>query len=179
MHDGYFDVWLNAAGPGPYSTPLIAGGSVFAVGVNGHFHALDKNTGELLWSHNLVDAFDVTEYNAFASSPLAFGQTVILPLGGSGHGVVAFDRDTGAVAWKSHRFDLAPGSPVLISVDGQDQLVVLAQQEMVGLDPADGRLLWSHPHQNELGLNISTPLWGRDSLLFFSSAYDGGSRMSV
>src|SRR5580693_9152207 len=23
-HNGYFDVWLNAAGPGPYSTPLIA-----------------------------------------------------------------------------------------------------------------------------------------------------------
>ena len=177
VHDGYFDVWLNASGPGPYATPLIAGGSVFAVGVNGHFHALDKNTGELLWSHNLVDVFDVTEYNAFASSPLAFGQTVILPLGGSGHGVVAFDRDTGAVAWKSHQFALAPGSPVLISVDGQDQLVVLAQQELVGLNPEDGRFLWSHPHANELGLNISTPVWGRDSLLFFSSAYDGGSRM--
>ena len=34
-HNGYFDVWLNAAGPGPYSTPLIADGTVFAVGVTG------------------------------------------------------------------------------------------------------------------------------------------------
>ena len=33
--DGYFDVWLNSAGPGPYSTPLIADGIVFAVGVTG------------------------------------------------------------------------------------------------------------------------------------------------
>ena len=32
LHNGYFDVWLNAAGPGPYSTPLIADGTVFTVG---------------------------------------------------------------------------------------------------------------------------------------------------
>ena len=39
-HDGYFDIWLNAAGPGPYASPLIAEGIVYAVGVNGHFHLL-------------------------------------------------------------------------------------------------------------------------------------------
>src|SRR4030095_434592 len=38
--DGYFDVWFNSAGPGPYSTPLIADDTVFAVGVTGKFHAL-------------------------------------------------------------------------------------------------------------------------------------------
>ena len=54
-------------------------------------------TGALRWSQDLVDLFDLTTYNAFASSPLAFGDTVILPLGGSGEGVVAFERDTGAV----------------------------------------------------------------------------------
>ncbi|SUZ93774.1 uncharacterized protein METZ01_LOCUS46628, partial [marine metagenome] len=28
LNNGYFDVWLNSAGPGPYSTPLIAGETV-------------------------------------------------------------------------------------------------------------------------------------------------------
>ena len=93
LHDGYFEVWLNAAGPGPYSTPVIAGEGIFAIGVNGHLHALDKRTGELRWSHNLVDLFDLADYNAFASSPLAFEETVIVPLGGSGRGVVAFDQE--------------------------------------------------------------------------------------
>ena len=165
VHNGYFDVWLNSSGPGPYSTPLIAGDTVFAVGVDGHFHALDKRTGEMLWAQDLVAAFDVVEYNAFASSPIAYGRTVILPLGGSGHGVVAFDRETGATVWRSPAFDLAPGSPVLIEVDGQDQLVVVGQQELVGLDPRDGRRLWSHPHANELGLNISMPVWDGDNAL--------------
>ena len=177
LHDGYFDVWLNSAGPGPYSSPLLADGSVFTIGVNGHLHALDARTGALRWSHNLVDVFDLDDYNAFASSPIAYGENIIQPLGGSSHGVAAFDRETGTVAWRSPAFDLGPGSPLLIDVDGQSQLVVLGQQEVVGLDPADGRRLWSHPHTNELGLNISLPLWGPGNALFVSSAYDGGSRM--
>ena len=177
VHNGYFDVWLNSAGPGPYATPLIVGDTVFAVGVDGLFHALDKRTGDLRWAHDLAATFDVEEYNAFASSPIAYGQTVIQPLGGSGHGVVAFDRETGATAWRSPAIDLGPGSPLLIEVDGQDQLVVVGQQELVGLDPGDGRRLWSHPHPNELGLNLSMPVWGGDRALFVSSGYDGGSRL--
>ena len=176
-HNGYIDIWLNASGPGPYSTPLIVGDAIFVVGIEGRFDALNKHTGDILWSHDLVDLFELREYNAFASSPLAFGDTVILPLGGSAQGVVAFKRDTGTLSWKSARFPVAPGSPVLIDVDGQDQMVVVGQQELVGLDPGGGRELWRHPHENELGLNISMPVWGPDGRLFTSSAYDGGSRM--
>jgi outer membrane protein assembly factor BamB len=176
-HDGYFDVWLNAAGPGPYSTPLIADGMVFAIGVTGKFHALDLQTGAPRWSHDLVGSFKLGSYNAFASSPLAYKDTVILPLGGSGQGVVAFKRATGAVAWRSEPLPLAPGSSVLIDLDGHQELVVWCQQELVGLNPDDGRLLWRHPHPTELGLNISTPMWLPGKGLFVSSAYGGGSRM--
>ena len=176
-HNGYVDVWHNSAGPGPYSTPIIVDGTVFAVGVDGHLHALDLHTGTLRWSQDLVDSFDLTDYNAFASSPLSYGRTIILPLGGSGNGVAAFDRETGAVAWQSEPFPLAPGSPLLIDLDGQTQLVTLGQQELVGLSPADGRRLWSHPHANELGLHLSTPVWGEDNRLFVSSGYDTGSRV--
>ena len=147
MHNGYFDIWLNSSGPGPYSTPLIAGDTVFAVGVDGHFHALDKRTGEMLWAQDLVAAFDVVEYNAFASSPIAYGRTVILPLGGSGHGVVAFDRETGATVWRSPAFDLAPGSPVLnISMpvwDGDNALLLSSGYDggtrLIRLSQVDGR----------------------------------------
>ena len=45
------------------------------------------------------------------------------------------------------------------------------------LNPKNGALFWSHPHTTDYDLNISTPLWGEDHLLFMSSAYDGGSRV--
>ena len=177
VHNGYVDIWLNASGPGPYSTPLLTDGVVFAVGIDGRFHALDAATGAVRWSHDLATVFDLTTYNAFASSPLSFGETVILPLGGSGEGVAAFRQDNGSVVWRSAPFAVAPGSPVLIEVDGQTQMVVVGQQELLGLAPEDGRVLWRYPHTNELGLNLSMPVWGPDGLLFISSAYDGGSRM--
>lgn len=176
-HDGYFDVWLKSAGPGPYSTPLIADGTVFSVGVTGKFHALDVRTGAVRWSHDLVALFKLTDYNAFASSPLAYEDNVILPLGGSQHGVVAFKRTTGAIAWRGEPFALAPGSPIVVGVDGRPELVVWGQTELAGMDPNAGRVLWRYPHSAQYGLNISTPIWGPNNRLFASSAYGGGSRM--
>ena len=50
-------------------------------------------------------------------------------------------------------------------------------KQIVGVDPNNGALLWSHGHVTEWGLNISMPVWGSDNLLFLSSAYSGGSRV--
>ena len=176
-HNGYFDVWLNAAGPGPYATPLIADGTVFTVGVTGKFRALDLRTGAVRWSHDLVALFKLNDYNAFASSPLAHEDNVILPLGGSQQGVVAFKRSTGALAWRGEPLALGPGSPIVVDVDGHTELVVWGQTELAGMDLDAGRVLWRHPHSAQHGLNISTPLWGPNNRLFASSAYGGGSRM--
>jgi outer membrane protein assembly factor BamB len=49
--------------------------------------------------------------------------------------------------------------------------------EIVGVDPNNGELLWSHPHETDYGLNTMTPVWGDDNLLFVSSGYNGGSRV--
>ena len=175
--DGYFDVWFNSAGPGPYSTPLIADGLVFAVGVTGKFHALDLKTGTVRWAKDLVQAFTLKNYNAFASSPLAYRDQVILPLGSSSHGIVAFKRDSGEVAWRSAELPVGPGSPILIELEGQRELVIWGQGEIIGLNPDGGATLWRHPHPTQMGLNISTPLWEPGRPLFISSAYGGGSRM--
>ena len=48
---------------------------------------------------------------------------------------------------------------------------------VAGIDPNNGNLLWSHPHDTSGDMNITTPLWGPGDLLFLTSAYDGGSRM--
>jgi outer membrane protein assembly factor BamB len=116
-------------------------------------------------------------YRGYACSPLAYGDTVILPIGGHGQGVAAFRQSDGSVVWKNQDFALAPASPILINLDGEDQLVVFTGDRVVGLDPRNGNLLWSHPHETNHGLNISTPVWGEGNLLFCSSAYNGGSRV--
>jgi outer membrane protein assembly factor BamB len=98
-------------------------------------------------------------------------------VGGKGQAVMAFDRRTGAVAWKNHSFPPAPSSPILIDVDGQDQLVFFHGDGVAGVDPRGGPMLWNHRHTTDWDLNISTPVWGAGNLLFISSAYGSGSRM--
>lgn len=164
-------------GPGPHATPLVAGPLVFAAGSSGKLHALDKKTGKVAWTHDLWrEHGGKVQDRGYSCSPLAYGNTVVLTVGGSGQALMAFDQKTGAVAWKNHSFDPGPSSPVLIAVDGQEQLVVFHADGVAGVDPRGGPLHWSHPHRTDWGLNIALPVWGPDNILFLSSAYSSGSR---
>ena len=171
-------------GAGPYATPLIVGSRLFSLGTNNQLFALDKQTGAVVWSHDLVQDFGARETlvrpavkAGMSGSPLAFQDTVIVPAGGPGQSVMAFRQDTGEVAWKSGDFNVSQAAPILIDVDGETQLVVFGGMDVNGLDPATGRALWSVPHDTSGDMNISTPLWTEGNLLFVSSAYNGGSRM--
>ncbi len=165
-------------GEGPHATPLIVGNLVYTVGTTGKMHALDKQTGKLVWFHDLWTEFGGTRMDrGYSCSPLAYKKTVIVTVGGSGQALIAFDQKTGAVVWKKQNFELSPASPMLINVDGQEQLVAFMADGIFGLDPNNGELLWNHPHKTEWGLNISNPVWGEGNLLFVSSAYNGGSRV--
>ena len=169
-------------GPGPMSTPLITGARLFTIGSTGKLHSLEKETGKLLWARDIYTEFAMQRLGmksnrGYSSSPIAYEDTLILPVGGSGQAVVAFDQKDGSLVWKSQDCEIAPSSPILIEIDGHQELVVLTASAIVGLNPKNGALFWSHPHKTDYGLNISTPLWGEDHLLFMSSAYGMGSRV--
>lgn len=166
-------------GKGPHSTPLIVGNLIYAVGVKGTMHALDKTSGRMVWKHDLWTEYGgFLEDRGYSPSPVAYRSTVIVPVGGrSNQCLMAFDQPTGNLVWKNINFTPAPASPIIINVGGQEQLVGFGTNEVFGADPANGNLLWSHPHKTDYGLNISTPVWeATDNLLFISSAYGTGSR---
>jgi outer membrane protein assembly factor BamB len=165
-------------GAGPHGTPLIVGGRLFATSSRRELFALDKATGKRLWSHDFINEYRApSPGRGYTCSPLAYGGTVIVTMGGPDQAVAAFDQQTGALAWKSGSGDTSPASPILIDVDGQPQLVVFGGDRIVGMNPSNGQTLWSHPHKTDWGLNISTPVWSpADHLLFVSSAYGVGSR---
>jgi len=164
-------------GRGPHASPLIVGDRLFTVGVVGDLHAFDKRTGEPLWSVDLWEDLGGTfRPRGYSSSPVAYGETVIVPVGGRGQAVVAFDQADGSVVWGGGDFDNAQASPIIIEVEGQPQLVAFLVDTVAGFDPTSGQLLWRHRHHTDYGLNISMPVWGDDNVLFISSAYSGGSR---
>jgi outer membrane protein assembly factor BamB len=163
-------------GPGPRATPLIVGDLLFTVGATSKFHCLDKKTGKVRWSYDLYnDLKGFHRPRGYSCSPIAYKDTVIMTVGAAGGAIMAFNQKDGAIVWRKHDFKLSYASPTLIKVDGQDQLVAYLNEGPVGVDPNNGDLLWSYPHENSQGVNASTPVWGNDNLLFCSSAYDGGS----
>jgi outer membrane protein assembly factor BamB len=170
-------------GAGPHATPLLAGGLLFTVGTNKQLHAFDPASGTVVWSHDLVKAFNAPPTllrpavkAGFASSPIAYKDTILLQVGGPGQAVMAFRRKDGSVAWKSGDFNSAEAAPILIDLEGQPQLVVFGGQAVHGLDPDSGRMLWSFPHDTDGDMNNTMPVWGPDHILFITSAYNQGSR---
>lgn len=171
-------------GAGPHSTPLLVGGRLFTVGTNLEMFAFDTASGKVLWSYDLVKEMGAPELlirpvvkSGYASSPIAYGNTVITYVGGPGQSVVAFNQADGKVVWKSGHFLTSGGSPILITLDGEEQLVCFAGESLVGMDPRTGRVLWAHPHDAGNDFNFSLPLWNpQDRVLFATSGYRAGSR---
>ena len=165
-------------GFGPHSTPLIVGNRLFAASSRSELFALDKMTGKRIWSHDFVKEFNAPlTARGYSGSPLLYNGTIIVTMGGPNQAVAAFDQASGKLLWKNGYWVWAPASPILIDVDKQPQLVVFGGDVVAGMDPANGRELWRHPHKTDWGLNISTPVWVADQhLLLVSSAYGVGTR---
>jgi outer membrane protein assembly factor BamB len=165
-------------GPAPRAAPLIMGDRLVTIGAGGLMNSFDRRTGAKQWSIDLVDGgAQVVRACGYSASPVAFKNLIITTAGGPGRGVVAVTAETGAFAWRSQDFQNGYSSPLLIDLDGRPELVVFTFGEVSGLDPATGTLEWTVAHRAEQGVNVATPIWGPDNLLFVSSAYNGGSRV--
>jgi outer membrane protein assembly factor BamB len=165
-------------GPVPRAAPLIAGDRLITVSAGGLMNSFNRHTGERQWSLDVLGAKpDTLRACGYSASPLAFEDTIITTGGGPGRGVLAISVSTGKIAWQSQDFENAYSSPVLIDLDGQPEVVVFTYGEVSGLNPKTGALEWTYAHPSDQGVNVATPIWGSDHLLFLSSAYNGGSRV--
>ena len=165
-------------GPAPRAAPLIIGDRLVTISAGGLMNSFDRRTGAKQWAVDLVEGRAQTvRACGYSASPVAFKNLIITTAGGPGRGVVAVNAETGAFAWRSQDFQNGYSSPLLIDLDGRPELVVFTFGEVSGLDPATGSLEWTVAHRAEQGVNVATPIWGPDNLLFVSSAYNGGSRV--
>lgn len=166
-------------GDGPHATPLISGQLLYTAGATGKLFCLEKATGKPRWNHELWQGGVAGTHMGYSSSPLAYKNMLIMQAGGAGRSLMAFDLHSGRVVWQALNFRPSNSSPIMINVDGQDQLVVLTHNEVLGADPSNGAFLWSQriAAQWNFHFTISTPVWGPGNLLFASAAYGIGGRM--
>jgi outer membrane protein assembly factor BamB len=165
-------------GNGPYSAPLLVGDRVFTTGVTGRLQCLDKKTGKVIWTQQLwADHQGSRLMYGYASSPIAFRELVIVPVGGRGKAVMAFQQADGKVAWSQNDFGNVYSSPVLINVSGLDQLALVLDGAVIAVNPHNGDLQWRVPFKADFSIAVATPVWGPDNLLFVSSEYNAGTKV--
>jgi outer membrane protein assembly factor BamB len=167
---------VHQFGDGPRSTPLIAGDRLYTIGVSGHMLSLKKKSGKVAWSKNLWDDLggNVLEHG-YSSSPIEYQDKVIVLVGAADQSIVAFDKKTGKTVWKTEGFSNSYSTPRILQVDGKDQLVTFMATELVGLDPATGRVEWTYKHENQWKQNVAMPVMADSRHLFLSSP-DAGAR---
>jgi len=176
-----YDCAYNIAYPsGPRASPTVADGKVYTLGAEGHLFCLAADTGKVVWSRQFNQDYEIeTQTWGVAAHPLVDGKKLICLVGGEGHTVVAFDRETGKELWRALNAK-EPGyaAPVICEVGGARQLIVWDVDALSSLDPETGKVYWSEPFKTKMGHCIATPRRQGD-LLFISSFFDGSMMMRL
>ena len=150
-------------GAGPKSTPAIAGGRVFTLGIGGILSAFDLTSGKLIWR---VPAPAILPQYGTASSPLVDDSSVIAHVGGEQSGALtSFDVATGKPRWQWTGDGPGYGSPMIATFGGIRQVIAQTQKFLVGLNASTGALLWQLPFTTDFDQNAATPIVFQDFLV--------------
>jgi outer membrane protein assembly factor BamB len=180
------ELWTNGwpaefvesmGGDGPRATPTYHDGRVYALGALGELRCLDASTGALVWRRNILVDNNATNLDwGMAAAPLIVDDTVVvLPGGPSGRSVAAYHKTTGEVVWTSLDDRQAYTSPMLVTLGGVRQILVVSARRVVGLTADHGRLLWEYPWVTDMGINVAQPVLLGDDRVFISAGYDHGA----
>ena len=129
--------------PGPRSSPAVADGMVVTFGISGTLSCLDIS-GNIKWRKNDFPGA-LPRFNT-AMSPIIVDGLCIGQFGGQNNGVVvAYDLATCEQKWKWNSPGTNHSSPNVITVEGMKMAVVMTASNVVGINIANGALLWEMP----------------------------------
>lgn len=155
-------------GPGPKSTPAVADARLFTLGMTGLLCCRETGTGRLIWSFDFSKSFsEPGPQFGTATSPLVSHGLCLVHGGGKSGGLfAAFECATGKQKWG--RRGVGPGyaSPIVVTWEGETQVVTQTHNSCVSLSLEDGHVLWEIPFTTQYEQNSVTPVaWDGKLLL--------------
>lgn len=177
---------------GPTSTPEFdpATGILYTLSCDGDLHAWDtRRDDKLLWSHRLLDEFDVPQRPrvgrqgrrdyGYTTAPLVVGDRLLVEVGAKTANTVALDKRTGKQLWISENKDPAghTGGLVPMTVDGLECVAVFTIRNLVvfRLDGAQaGKTLAEYPWYTDFANSVATPAV-QDNHVLITSEYNHGT----
>jgi outer membrane protein assembly factor BamB len=169
--------------PASRSTPTVDGNSLYALGSDGDLVCLESGNGKVRWQKNLrTDFGGEPGIWAYAESPLVDGDLVVCTPGGTNATIVALKKGTGDTAWKSampQGDQAAYASIIVMKAAGRKQYVQFLQKGLVGLDAANGSVLWRYEKTAKNSpANIPTPV-ADDGYVYSAAGRSGGGLIKV
>ena len=150
-------------------TPIVEGNRVYLhFGADGTA-AIDAATGALVWKAQ----FPYESQHGAGGSPALYKDLLIFS--GDGHyeaWVVALDKNTGKVRWKTERrkpFAQAYTTPLVISVGGRDQVVSVGAFRAEAYNPETGKEIWYVRYEDGFS-NVPRPVYGH-GLVYITTGF--------
>ena len=180
----YGRCWIKSY-PEARCTPMVDGERVYVLSGMDRLVCFHATTGAEIWTVDIHGEYN-SSWDMFgvSESILLVDDKVIVTPAGETTTVVALDKLTGRLVWKSgslhaHRSNM---SPIVIEHVGKKYIITAIQTHMLGVDAADGKILWSYLY-NFLDKNgdnatifTNSPVY-RDSCLWISDGWDVKSVM--
>jgi outer membrane protein assembly factor BamB len=171
-------------GDGPRATPEYFEGKIYALGATGQLTALELATGKALWSLNILKENGSGNLDwGMSGSPLVYDGIVLVNPGNQKGGpgsrsIVAYDLADGKRRWAAGETKASYASPMLATLDGQQQLLIFDAVGLAGHDPGDGRVLWRFPWKSDFDINAAQPFIVDKNRVLITSA-TGAALLSI
>ena len=203
------ELWNHAYGipgavmfPGSRSVPAVDGNYVYSCGQYGDLCCIDINTHQPAWKANIWTDFggELPEGGnpgfggpfptwAISQCPLVYGDLLIVASQAPQAGVVAYNKTTGTLKWKTPSLgSTGYVSPTIVKIDGNDHLVMITAssggrggQELVpgnvvGIDPLKGNVLWKFTDW-QCGIPVPGAIDAGNNQLLITGGYELGALM--
>jgi len=177
--------------PGPRAGAVVDGETVFIHGPDGILAAVN-NEGKEIWKVDTRKTYHFYKnFFGVGSAPLAFGDLLIVPVGGSpdgpkpfdlrdakgnGSGIVAFDKKTGVEKYKFSDELASYSSPMLAEFHGKTTVLYFARGGLIGFDPTTGKQRFHYPWRAKIreSVNAANPVVSGNTILL-SECYGVGA----
>jgi outer membrane protein assembly factor BamB len=177
----------NAYGEGPRCTPLIDGDRVYVQSCSGEFRCLALADGRILWKVSFGSDYGVPFLGNKSTDPAANqtasrrhgnngsaaidGDRIFVPVGSPKDGtLIAFDKKTGKELWHAGEDNTAYSSVMVATLAGVRQAVHFTAEALMGVDAANGKILWRIPLKTGAKRHVCTPIVAGDTVTVASTS---------
>jgi outer membrane protein assembly factor BamB len=167
----------NAKNSHASPTPILDGDRVYVHFGGDGTAAIDAASGAIIWKAQ----FSYASQHGSGGSPTLYRDLLIFS--GDGHYEawgIALDTKTGKVRWKTERrkpFDQAYTTPLVIAVNGRDQLISVGAYRTTAYDPLTGQEIWFVRYDDGFS-NVPRPVFAH-GLVFIATGFQQPALLAV